>query len=280
MPSVRVKAWSGAALVVAILPIQLAGIWWLLATRDQTPAHETRLLIVLGATMILAAALNVAEYWINRSASRDARLANDWLHLAMESGKAVAWDWDLKTGRDVWFGDLQTLFGLSANTYTGKVEDFRNRVHPDDRELVWRAVAEARENRTIYRATFRVVWADGTIRRASATGRFEYAANGKPVRMLGIAHDITELSEIEDKLREGREQLQAIVEAAMDAIIAVDDEQRIRVFNAAAERMFRCEASALRRRVRTAWARIRRIRQHYPDHGRPGTARGPAFRRQ
>jgi PAS domain-containing protein len=113
------------------------------------------------------------------------------LRLALEAGKAVGWDWDVRSGRDVWFGDLQTMFGIPGDRYEGFVEDFRRRVHPEDRELVWRAVADARQNRTVYRANFRLVWPDGTVRWAAACGQFYYATNGEAVRMLGIAADIT-----------------------------------------------------------------------------------------
>ena len=43
-------------------------------------------------------------------------LANDRLHLAVEAGKSVGWEWNLKTGRLSWFGDLQTMFGVLSDT--------------------------------------------------------------------------------------------------------------------------------------------------------------------
>ncbi len=119
----------------------------------------------------------------------------------MESGKSVGWDWDLKTGRDIWFGDLLTMFGIPSKMHVGGVEDFRRAVHPDDRGLVWTAVEDARQNRTPYIVEFRVRWPDGTVRWVAATGKFLYSADGEPERMLGMSVDVTERKQAEESLR-------------------------------------------------------------------------------
>jgi PAS domain S-box-containing protein len=56
--------------------------------------------------------------------------------------------------------------------------------------------------------------------------------------VLGTIVDITERKQSEEKLRRSQEQLAGIIGSAMDAIITVDEEQRIVLFNTAAERMF------------------------------------------
>src|SRR5512139_2120678 len=139
-PSVAVKRWSGAAIIAGILALQLAAVWVLAAGRGQIGPTEIGLLLLLGATIVLSAALGARHQLLHRRLSHNAVLADDWLRLAMQSGKTVAWDWDIRTGRDVWTGDLKSMFGLSDDTYDGRVEDFRQRVHPDDREFVFRTV--------------------------------------------------------------------------------------------------------------------------------------------
>jgi PAS domain S-box-containing protein len=53
---------------------------------------------------------------------------------------------------------------------------------------------------------------------------------------------ITERGQIEQKLRASEKRLAGIIASAMDAIIAIDEDQRIVLFNTAAEKMFGCTA--------------------------------------
>jgi len=146
----------------------------------------------------IGACFDVTEF---RRAEAERNVANDRLRLAMESGRSVGWEWDLKTNRDTWFGDLSTMFGIPSNVYDGHVEDFRRSVHPEDRGLVWKAVKDATETRSPYETEFRVVWPDGTVRWVAARGQFYYSPGGDPERMLGMAVDITERKDAEESLR-------------------------------------------------------------------------------
>jgi PAS domain S-box-containing protein len=137
---------------------------------------------------------------LKRSVTNDA-YASERLHMAMEAGKSVGWDWDLKSNRDTRFGDLLTMFGIPAKGYDGDIEDFRRAVHPEDRSLVWRAIEKAKHSRTAYAAEFRILWPDGTVRWVASKGKFYYAPDGEPERMLGMAVDITERKHVEESLR-------------------------------------------------------------------------------
>ncbi|HEY3137044.1 MAG TPA: PAS domain S-box protein [Blastocatellia bacterium] len=67
-------------------------------------------------------------------------------------------------------------------------------------------------------------------------------SSGKIVGGSVIARDVTQRKEAEEALRESQARLAGMIDLAMDAIITVDEDQRIIIFNAAAERMFGCAA--------------------------------------
>jgi len=173
--------------------------------------------VLAGVLMLVAQALViVALLWQwarRRNAENELAIMYDRHRLAMESGRAVGWEWDLKTGRNSWFGDLKTMFGIATETHVGPVEDFYGYVHPEDRKPVSDAVANARINHRPYAAEFRVVWPDGTVRWVTAKGKFCYSPSGEPERMLGMAQDITQRKLAEEALHESEERLRLAVQA-------------------------------------------------------------------
>ena len=84
------------------------------------------------------------------------------------------------------------MFGIPSDTFVGRREDLYRYVHPEDHELVAKAVEDARQSRKPYAAEFRVVRTDGTVRWIAGRGQFYYGSQGDPLRMLGMAVDITE----------------------------------------------------------------------------------------
>ncbi|HYL81706.1 MAG TPA: PAS domain S-box protein, partial [Candidatus Acidoferrum sp.] len=68
-------------------------------------------------------------------------------------------------------------------------------------------------------------------------------ATGQPVALATVSRNITERRQAQEELRTSEERLAAIVGTAMDAIITLDEDRRVLLFNAAAEKIFGCPAS-------------------------------------
>jgi PAS domain S-box-containing protein len=68
-------------------------------------------------------------------------------------------------------------------------------------------------------------------------------AQGNLLFSTSVQTDVYDFKDLHGQLREQQVRLNAIVASAMDGIIATDEDQRIVVFNPAAERMFHCSAT-------------------------------------
>ncbi len=84
---------------------------------------------------------------------------------------------------------------------------------------------------------------DGTRFRANMVITALRDDGGRLAGFSVVTRDVTERVRVEEALRESESRLAGIVGQAMDAIVTIDAEQRITLFNRAAEEMFRCPAA-------------------------------------
>src|SRR5262245_3519756 len=131
--------------------------------------------------------------------------------------------------------------GMTAEETSGI--GFARAIHQDDAEAVTARWFAAVRSGTPFESRHRMRAADGSYRWFLARAQPGRDAEGRIVRWAGALMDIDNLVRAEESLRESKERLSGIVSSAMDAIITVDENQRIILFNEAAERMFGCPAA-------------------------------------
>jgi PAS domain S-box-containing protein len=106
------------------------------------------------------------------------------------------WVWEIKTDTLHWSDEIYRIFGLAPRQFGATYEAFLEFVHPEDRELVKKAVSEALYGRP-YNLDHRIVLPDGTVRFVHEQGEVTFGESGEPLQLLGTVHDITESKEKE-----------------------------------------------------------------------------------
>jgi len=122
--------------------------------------------------------------------------------LAQRAANIGSWDWDIQTDELHWSEQIEPMFGFQPGEFASTFEAFMERVHPEDRQDVLRAVDACLKTREDYAIEHRIVWPDGSVHWVSETGNVFRDEMGKPVRMLGVVQDITQRKEAEEALRQ------------------------------------------------------------------------------
>jgi PAS domain S-box-containing protein len=135
------------------------------------------------------------------------RESEERLRMAIDAAKLGGFEWDLQSGDNPWFGEKYALLGMTPADRSGSAQDLWDRVHPEDFDELRKAVEIAKQNRAGFEQEYRVVWRDGTVRWLRSVGRFLYAPDGAPQRMLGISMDVTERKLAEQALRQREAEL-------------------------------------------------------------------------
>lgn len=177
--------------------------------------------------------INITE---RKQAEVSLRESEQRLSLALAAASMGAWSWEIPVNRVFWSPECYELTGVEELDQT--LEGFTRLVHPEDVTRMTNAFKEAIATHSLYEVEFRIIRPDGQTLWVSNYGRAIYDDSGQPLRLMGVAMDITERKRAEQALRGSEARMGGIINSAMDAMISVNDQQRIVLFNAAAEKMF------------------------------------------
>ncbi|HEY6305797.1 MAG TPA: ATP-binding protein [Candidatus Angelobacter sp.] len=122
------------------------------------------------------------------------------MQLAQQCVGIGIWEWDLENGELVWSDEIRRLHGCAADTFDGRYESWMESIHPDDRRHVHDAITRAFAINGEYEIQYRVLLPEKSVHWLEARGRTIVIGN-TPVRMLGVAMDVTARKMSEEALR-------------------------------------------------------------------------------
>ncbi|MEO1415520.1 MAG: PAS domain-containing protein [Bacteroidota bacterium] len=121
----------------------------------------------------------------------------DWiLKQAQRITQLGGWDWNIQTGEVKWTPEMFEIYGMDPQGPPLSPDQFLDDIHPEDKELVKKAISEATEEMRPYQSSHRIVRrSDQSIRHIRAFGETFYDENGKQNRLIGTIQDFTEVLE-------------------------------------------------------------------------------------
>ena len=139
------------------------------------------------------------------------RKSNERFMLVAKATNDAVWDWNIAEdriwGNEVFSGFFNVPVGTDLN-----FEEFKSRIHPDDRAVMDENQQRAFEQRkTIVIEKFRFMTANGEYLTINDRANILYDADGKPIRMLGAMQDITEQKRNEQQIMLEKELSDSII---------------------------------------------------------------------
>jgi PAS domain S-box-containing protein len=132
------------------------------------------------------------------------------LREAQAIGRIGIWERDLRDDSIIWSEEMFKFFDLDPRTFRPTLQGIVDRILPRDRLTARQERETAIRERRPSRQEFRILRADGSVAVIQSRGDVVLDQSGEPVRMVGVAQDITDQRNADERLRRSNRELRAL----------------------------------------------------------------------
>jgi len=156
---------------------------------------------------------------VTQSESDDLLSENsDWMLSIAKSSYDVIWDWDILTDLVSFGKNYEKVFGHKLPGKTISYANWVNLALPEERREMKRRLKKIlKSNKNVWNDTFQFPGPDGSVSQLISRASIIRNDQAKPVRMVGVIHDLSKMHKLEGQLQEVKQNEKEIADAVEEA---------------------------------------------------------------
>lgn len=201
----------------------------IIAADDRTVWLRGRIAVEVNNETAVALRGVVVEYTKEHLAQEQLRKFNQMMSDSQQIAQWGSFDIEIDdegnlTKDAIWSDEFYRILGLTPQHKNISFETFFSFVHPNDKERVYAKITKALQEGKSSSGVYRIIRTDGQIRHLITQGSVIKDKDGKPLRLVGAMHDLTEQEETEIALRESEARYRAFIKNSSEGIFRYDIE--------------------------------------------------------